>query len=113
MSQNDTALTSWFSQCWGTINRSCNLYYQEPENLLTSVSAFIEGYQINAVPGSTTFTLSLSPLQYYQFFTLDNSTFGVLGGGTIYYDQPEIVYDEFEWTYNDVDASNSASRLGW
>ena len=78
VAQNSTALTSWFSQCWGTINRTNTFYFQKPGGSLTSVSTVVEGFEINATPEQTIFTLNLSPLQYYQFFTLDSSTLGIL-----------------------------------
>ena len=113
VAQNSTALTSWFSQCWGTINRTCNLFFEKPMEDLTSISAVVEGFQINVVPGETMFTLKLSPLRYYQFFILNDSVFGVLGGGGIVYNQAEITYDESGWIYNDSNADDTASRLGW
>jgi hypothetical protein len=38
----------------------------------------MEGYKINVTPEQTTFDLSFSPLTYYQFFTLNSSTLGIL-----------------------------------
>lgn len=78
VAQNSTALNSWFTQCWGTFNRVSNLFYQVPGGSLTSTNVVIEGYTINITPEQTTFDLNFSPLQYYQFFTLNSSTLGIL-----------------------------------
>jgi len=77
--QNDTALTSWISQFWGlTASRCINLSYQVPAGSLTTTTVIGEGFEINVIPGQTTFRLSFSPLQYYQFFTLDSTSLGIL-----------------------------------
>ena len=44
----------------------------------TSVQTVIEGWNLNITPAQTRWTLYLSPLTYYQFFTLDSSTLGIL-----------------------------------
>ena len=44
----------------------------------TTISVIVEGYNVSATPEQTTFTVYLSPLTYYQFFTLDSSTLGIL-----------------------------------
>jgi hypothetical protein len=44
----------------------------------TTVGVALEGWEINITPEQTTYSLSFSPLTYYQFFTLDSSTFGIL-----------------------------------
>jgi hypothetical protein len=77
-SQNSTALTSWMSQCWGTVNRVTTFNYQVPGGSLTSISLVMEGFSVNITPDQTRFVLDFSPLQYYQFFTLDSSTLGIL-----------------------------------
>jgi hypothetical protein len=55
----------------------------------------------------------LSPIEYYNYFILDSQYLGVLGGGGIVYNQPEITYDDAGWVYNDSNADDTASRLGW
>jgi hypothetical protein len=77
-SQNATALASWMSQCWGTANRVTTFSYQVPGGSLTSVSLVMEGFSVNITPEQTRFELSFSPLDYYQFFTLNSSTLGIL-----------------------------------
>jgi hypothetical protein len=38
----------------------------------------MEGWDINITPAQTTFNLSWSPQIYYQIFTLDSTTLGIL-----------------------------------
>ena len=44
----------------------------------TTVETLVEGWTVRANPESTQYTFYLSPLTYYQFFTLDSSTLGIL-----------------------------------
>jgi len=44
----------------------------------TTVEVLIEGWTMNVTPEQSRFTMYASPLTYYQFFTLDSSTLGVL-----------------------------------
>ena len=115
--QDATALSAWMLECWGDYYGSPNpvnsIFYQVPGGNLTSVQVFMEGFTINITPEQTRFELNLSPLQYYQFFILDDLVFGMLGGSGIVYNQAEISYDESGWTYNDSSADDTASRLGW
>ena len=78
VAQNSTALTAWLAQCWGSYNRTINLSYQVPGGSLTTIAVVMEGASINVTPESTQFAMTFSPLQYYQFFTLDSSTLGIL-----------------------------------
>ena len=111
--QDATALSAWMLQCWGDANPVNSIAYQVPGGSLTSVQVFMEGFTINITPEQTRFELNLSPLQYYQFFILDDPVFGMLGGTGIVYNQAEISYDESGWTYNDSNADDTAARLGW
>jgi hypothetical protein len=43
-----------------------------------SVQSVIEGLEISMTPEMTSFNAYLSPAIYYQFFILNNATFGVL-----------------------------------
>jgi hypothetical protein len=43
-----------------------------------TVLTLIEGMDISMTPDQCSFTVYLSPMTYYQFFTLNNATFGVL-----------------------------------
>jgi hypothetical protein len=76
----------------------------------TTQNVVIEGYLLQITPNQTTMTLNLSPLTYYQFFTLDSTTLGILGG-TMVYDTP-ITYNDAGETYNAASTDNG-SRLGW
>jgi hypothetical protein len=44
----------------------------------TTVLVIPEGYNLSATPSETTITAYLSPLTYYQFFTLNSTTLGIL-----------------------------------
>lgn len=55
-----------------------NFKYSVPGGSLVTVPVVVEGYELNVTPEQTTFRLSMSPLQYYQFFTLNSSTLGIL-----------------------------------
>lgn len=78
VAQNSTALTAWLTQCWGGYNRTINLSYQVPGGSLTTVPVVMEGASINVTPESTQFAMTFSPLQYYQFFTLNSNFLGIL-----------------------------------
>ena len=67
--------------------------------------------QITFTPNDTTIGLSVVAGVDNQSFILDSTTYGILGGTGVTYNQPEISYNEFEWTYNDsfVEQGN---RLG-
>lgn len=53
--------------------------YREPgAGSDTTVNLVREGWQINITPSETSYRLFFSPLTYYQFFTLDSSTLGIL-----------------------------------
>lgn len=78
VAQNATALSSWLSQCWGTDNRTVNLAYQVPGGSLTTIAVVMEGASINVTPEQTQFAMTFSPLQYYQFFTLNSTILGIL-----------------------------------
>lgn len=77
VAQNATALASFMSEQMDT-NPPFTLNYTVPGGSPTSVVVQMEGGMINITPESTEFTLFLSPLQYYQFFTLDSATLGIL-----------------------------------
>lgn len=44
----------------------------------TTINVVLEGWTVQMTPAETRWTLNLSPLTYYQFFTLDSSTLGIL-----------------------------------
>jgi hypothetical protein len=56
-----------------------NLSYRVPAAVSdTTVEAITEGYSMSITPTSTDFRVYFSPMAYYQFFTLDSATLGVL-----------------------------------
>jgi hypothetical protein len=71
--QNEEALKSL--NFWYPVR---NFKYSVPGGSSVTVPIVVEGYEINVTPEQTTFRLSMSPLQYYQFFTLNSSTLGIL-----------------------------------
>lgn len=77
-SQNSTALSSFMFQMFGGANRLVNLSYTVPGGSPTTVAVVMEGLELTIGPESTQFRMSFSPLQYYQFFTLNSSTLGIL-----------------------------------
>ena len=44
----------------------------------TTTQVVVEGMRISGTPDQSDFTLYLSPATYYQYFTLDSSTYGIL-----------------------------------
>lgn len=84
--------------------------YTAPGGGITTLTMVIEGATISAIPGQTNFTYYLSPRVIYDLFTLDSSTFGILGG-TMLYDTP-ITYNDAGETY-DATATDNGNRLGW
>jgi hypothetical protein len=44
----------------------------------TTVTVLVEGWSLNITPEQTNFNFYLSPLTYYQFFTLNSTTLGIL-----------------------------------
>jgi hypothetical protein len=73
IAQNSTVLASF--KLYQIIR---NFEYQVPGGSLTNILTVIEGWDISVTPEMATITLNLSPLQYYQFFTLDSTTLGIL-----------------------------------
>lgn len=77
----------------------------------TTVQVICEGFNVSATPSESRVTAYFTPLTYYQFFTLDSATLGILGGTGIIYDTP-MNYDEAGYIYND-DTADNGSRLGF
>jgi len=71
----------------------------------------IQSRRISATPSDCRVTLGLLSAYQYQSLVLDDVYLGILGGDGLTYNQPEISYDENDWTYNDsfVEQGN---RLG-
>jgi len=86
--------------------------YEKPGSETDYVSAqIIQGWSMSVTPSATYMEIYTSPLTYTNFFTLDSSTFGRLGGSGVTYNA-EIFYNQSDYTYNDTTAEN-AGRLGW
>lgn len=63
----------------GSGRRLWNLVYLVPgAGSDTTLVVAIEGVTINATPEKTDFVVYFSPATYYQFFTLNSSTLGIL-----------------------------------
>jgi hypothetical protein len=74
--QNSSAYTLFLNTFGGG---SYTLAYREPAAVSdTTVNVVLEGWTIDITPEQTTYSLSFSPLDYYQFFTLNSSTLGIL-----------------------------------
>jgi hypothetical protein len=82
LSQDTTALTNFLIAFYGTggsTKRLWDLVYRVPGAAAdTTVVVAIEGITVNASLDQTTFTVYFSPATYYQFFTLNSSTLGIL-----------------------------------
>jgi len=90
-----------------------SLEWQAQGQSTAVVNTIIEGFNYSGNPSQTTVTVYLSPIEYYQYFILDDNIYGRLGGDGIVYNQPVITYDQSGWVYNDSNADDTASRLGW
>jgi len=119
-SQDATKLGQFVASISGEFGyiRSTNITYQIQKKTGSPVApqteaVVIEGVQITATPSETLFQVFFSPLTVYQFFILNSTTLGLLGGTGITYNQPEITYEETNYVYNDSSADDTASRLGW
>jgi len=64
-------------------------------------------------PSSHTIGFTFESTDAIRYFILDDTTYGMLGGTDITYDQPQIEYDEAGWVYNDSNADDTGNRLGW
>ena len=78
--QNQTALDDLMFAMFYPIsnNRTLILNYTPPGGVSTAIKVVVEGYTFNVTPEQTTISFNMSPLQYYQFFTLDSTFLGIL-----------------------------------
>jgi len=79
--QDQTALDEFLNALFGEgkFNRIWDLVYRVPgAGSDTTESVAIEGISISATPALTTFEVFFSPATYYQFFTLNSTTQGIL-----------------------------------
>jgi hypothetical protein len=76
-SQDDAAIIPFLSDMQQ--QDRFNLTYRVPgAGSDTTVEVIVEGYSMNITPSETQFRVSFSPMAYYQFFTLDSATLGIL-----------------------------------
>jgi hypothetical protein len=82
IAQDTTALAEFLIAFYGTLGSNRRIWlllYRVPGAAVDKgVFVAIEGIEVNASPEQTTFTVYFSPATYYQFFTLDNNTLGIL-----------------------------------
>jgi hypothetical protein len=82
VAQNTTAINTFVGRWLGGFNAPVvvmPLEYKIQGSATTyTEQCVIEGLEINMTPEKTSFTAYLSPAVYYQFFILNNATFGVL-----------------------------------
>lgn len=106
----DTQITYVLDDIPSMFGKSVQATYNDPNGGTITNRFVIEGGYVSAVPGQTNFTLYLSPTVIYDLFTLDSSTFGVLGGTMVY--DTAITYDDEGETY-DASTTDNGNRLGW
>jgi hypothetical protein len=75
--QNSNALRR-FGGYFVSLQKQVNFLYTVPGGSSTTVYCVIEGWSIDITPEQTRWSLSLSPMTYYQFFTLNSTTLGIL-----------------------------------
>jgi hypothetical protein len=81
VSQNQTGLLQFLTYLTGFIYSYLvtKLTFRVPgASSDTTVDVVVEGFSFNITPEQTSWIFYLSPLVYYQFFTLNSSTLGIL-----------------------------------
>ena len=82
VAQNTTAINTFINYWLGSAARPAvvmPLTYKIQGSATTyTINTLIEGMDMNMTPDQTSFNVYLSPMTYYQFFTLNDATFGVL-----------------------------------
>jgi hypothetical protein len=82
VSQDETMLLAFLQNVTGfgiVALVATDLVYRVPgAGSDTTVEVVVEGWSLNITPEQTNFNFYLSPLTYYQFFTLNSSTLGIL-----------------------------------
>jgi len=110
VAQSTTPLTSFLNAIGAMSGQTTQLTYTPPGGEAITSTFVIEGASMSAIPGRTDWIVYLSPRLLYDLFTLDSSTFGILGG-TMVYNTP-ITYNDAGETYN-ATATDNGNRLGW
>ena len=83
LSQNESVLKDFLQDVTGNpgvfAKSVTDLVYRVPgAGSDTTVTVLVEGWSLNITPEQTNFNFYLSPLTYYQFFTLNSTTLGIL-----------------------------------
>jgi hypothetical protein len=81
VSQNENALFNFLANVtgFGSVKQVIDLSYRVPgAGSDTTVEVIVEGWSLNITPEQANYIFYLSPLTYYQFFTLDSSELGIL-----------------------------------
>jgi hypothetical protein len=81
VSQNEDALFNFLANVtgFGSVKQVTDLSYRVPgAGSDTTVEVIVEGWSLNITPEQANYIFYLSPMTYYQFFTLNSSTFGIL-----------------------------------
>lgn len=80
--QNSTAISTFVNSWFGSTGAPSVVipltYKIQGSSTTFTVSTLIEGMDISMNPEGCSFTVYLSPMTYYQFFTLNSATLGVL-----------------------------------
>lgn len=71
-------VATWLSYIPQISGSLVNLTYQVPGGSTTTRYMVVEGTSVNIVPGSSQWTVYMSPTVVYDLFTLDSSIFGIL-----------------------------------
>lgn len=75
----NTAALALFNYGFPFAAKAFNLSYRLPGAVSDLTELVVsEGWQISITPSQTQYQISLSPATYYQYFTLDSSTLGIL-----------------------------------
>lgn len=82
VSQDESRLLAFLQNVTGygiVASVATDLVYRVPgAGSDTTVEVLVEGWSLNITPEQTNFNFYLSPLTYYQFFTLNSTTLGIL-----------------------------------
>jgi len=79
VANNSTPYTTFLDAIGAMSGQYAQLTYTPPGGVATTSKFVIEGATMSAVPGRTEWNVSMSPTILYDLFTLDSSTWGILG----------------------------------
>jgi hypothetical protein len=75
---NSTAFTDLLLGLRVFFDLMLSLQWQAQGQSLQTVNTIFEGMSFSGTPSETRITLYLSPSEYYQYFILNSTTFGIL-----------------------------------